>query len=342
MVTQQHQRTPALAQDDPIRCSFDIPVLDSEARIAAWVVAPHNESPLLPSMWFVCFPGSTYTGLGYFDRQVPGYGPLAYSMARTLAMRGIGSIVVDHLGTGTSHIEVPGEMVTRSVCADAYQHLVTHIRYRLTHGTLTDNLAPIAEERLFLCGVGHSLGGLLLIQLQGATACLDALAILCYANTNETVEIAGADLDTGLALALENAQHYQGYLTPDVARLSLSDFFYAPEVPQALKEADAEDATVFPMGLVDTMLPGVVAAHAARITYPLFLAYGGACDFTMEPRREPMAYPSAASITLTIVPGGYHCTNFGEHRVDLWQHLAAWCRAKAVLARTQTSLPTDS
>jgi hypothetical protein len=342
MVTQQHQRTPALTQGDPIPTVFDVPVLDTEARIATWVVAPHNVSDLLPSMWLVCLPGSTYTGLGYFDRQVPGYGPLAYSMARTLALHGIGSIVVDHLGTGASRIAVNGEVLTRSVSADAYQHLVTHIRYRLTHGTLIEGIAPIAEERLFLCGVGHSLGGLLLIHLQGDAPCLDALAVLGYANTNETVEIAGADLDAGLLLALENAQQHHGYLTPEVARLSLSDFFYAPEVPQALKEADAEDATVFPMGLVDTMLPGVVAAHAARIRCPVFLGYGGACDFTMEPRREPMAYPSAASITLDIVPGGYHCTNFGEHRVDLWQHLAAWCRAKAVLARTQTSLPTDS
>jgi hypothetical protein len=343
MTKEQQKILPDTMQGDPIPCSFEMSVLEQHAHIAAWVFAPRNISELLPSMWLVCFPGSTYTGLGYFDRQVPGSAPLAYSMARTLTLQGMGLIVVDHLGTGASRIEAHGEMLTRSVLVEAYQQLIVAVRQRLTHGTLVDGITDIPEDRLFLVGVGHSLGGLLLTQLQEESSALDALAVLGYAHANEMVEIADTDLEAGLTLSYEVAKSHHGYLTPDVARQSLQDFFYFPDVPQTLREADAADATVFPMGLADTMLPGIVAEQAARITCPVYLSFGGACDFTMAPRREPMAYASATSLTLFIVPGGHHCTNFGRDRAALWQNLAAWCRAKAVQtyshARTTPLVP---
>jgi pimeloyl-ACP methyl ester carboxylesterase len=328
------------AQDAPIAChvAIPLPVPLCEARIAAWVFPPHNVSELLPSMWLVCFPGSTYTGLGYFDRQVPGFAPFAYSMARSLRGQGIGCIVVDHLGTGSSRLEVDGTTLTRTVLVDAYRHLIELLRHRLMIGTLADGIAPIADERLLLVGVGHSLGGLLLTQLQGKYASLDALAVLGYAHLNETVAIAGVDLQAGLALAEEVAKTYQGYLTPLEARQSLQEFFYSPDVPQALRVADAADGTIFPMGLVDTMQPGIVAEQAARITCPVFLSFGEACDFTMTPRRECEAYPKASSITLLLVAGGAHCTNFAAGRFALWQHLALWCRAQAVQTRSVTTV----
>jgi pimeloyl-ACP methyl ester carboxylesterase len=327
-------------QTVPIACHVAIPLPVSlcEAHIAAWVFPPRNMSELLPSIWLVCLPGSTYTGLGYFDRQVPGYAPYAYSMARSLTGQGIGCIVVDHLGTGASRLEVDGTTLTRTVLVDAYRHLIELLRHRLICGTLADGIASIAEERLLLVGVGHSLGGLLLTQLQGEYAPLDALAVLGYAHMNETVEIAGADLQAGLALAEEVARTHQGYLTPLEARQSLQEFFYSPDVPQALRVADAADGTIFPMGLVDTMLPGIVAAQVARITCPVLLSFGEACDFTMKPHSECEAYPKASSITLLLVSGGAHCTNFAAGRFALWQQLAMWCRAQAVQTRSVTTV----
>jgi pimeloyl-ACP methyl ester carboxylesterase len=339
MTVQPVSTTSETAQGEPLACHVPIPlpVPLCEAHIAAWVFPPRNMSERLPSMWLVCLPGSTYTGLGYFDRQVPGYMPFAYSMARWIAGQGIGCIVIDHLGTGASRLEVDGTTLTRTVLVDAYRHLIELLRHRLIIGTLADGIAPIADERLLLVGVGHSLGGLLLTQLQGKYASFDALAVLGYAHLNETVEIAGADLQAGKVLAEEVARTHDGYLTPREARQSLQAFFYAPDVPQALREADAADATVFPMGLVDTMLPGIVAAQAARITCPIFLSFGEACDFTMTPRRECEAYPKASSITLLLVSGGAHCTNFAAARFALWQQLAMWCRAQ-VAARGQTRI----
>jgi pimeloyl-ACP methyl ester carboxylesterase len=311
--TSQHSPSP---HDDPITCTFPVPVLDGEATIAAWVFPPHHQSDLLPQMWLVCFPTSTYTGLGYFDRQVSGCVPFAYSMARWMSWQGLGLIVVDHLSTDASQVACHGEALTRTVLVEVYRHLIGQQRHRLTHGTFVD-------------GVGHSLGGLLLTQLQGEYASLIALAVLGYANTNETVELAGADLEVGLALAHEVAESHQGYLTPLEARLSLQDFFYSP---------DAADATIFPIGLAESMLPGIVAEQAARITCPVYLAYGGDRDFTMQPCREPIAYPSAPSITLFVLPGDAHCTNFAARRVDLWQSLAAWVRRTGVEAHGITTL----
>ncbi len=307
-------------------------------QIAAWVFAPQNVSELLPSMWVLCIPGGTYRGLAYFDRQVPGCASFAYSMARWLASQGIGLVVIDNLGTGASRIDVSGSLFTRQVYATTYRQLVAQLRELLTAGKLLPRQQPIAPERLWLCGLGHSMGGLLVTQTQGEYDCFDAVALLGWASREDVVPF-GVEAQLFLSQLEQFLLHEQdGWLTFD--RRFMRPLFYSLHVPSTLIEVDEDDATFIPSRLLrDLIQPGVVAPQAAQICRPVYLAFAEKMDVTLDPRAEAEAYASATSITLFIQPGAHHCANFEQGRFDLWNDLAAWMRAKAVQAKGRGQVP---
>ncbi len=323
----------------PVAVTFSVePKEIGPAEIAAWVFppAPARQSVFtdaLPPLWLLCIPGGTYRGLAYFDRQVPGSSPFAYSMARVLAAQGIGSVVIDNLGTGESPLppHVSGWQLTLSVYADAYRQLVAQLRERLACGTLLSGLAPLDARRLFLVGVGHSMGAMLAISLQASYPVCDALCLLGFGATIPFAQLCsqvGLDND---AAAIAQSVTPAGYLPPQM-RAVLRAFFYSPAVPAALKEADEKDAVLIPAGLL-ALLSGDLASEAARIRCPLFLGFAADRDATAQPQREPEAYTQVHSLTLFVQSHAYHCANFEPTRFDLWDELAAWLRQKAVQAR---------
>jgi pimeloyl-ACP methyl ester carboxylesterase len=319
-------------QGDPIQCLCDVPVQGSVARIAAWVFAPHHASDLLPSLWLLCLPGGTYRGLAYFDRQVPGYTPYAYSMARWLAQQGLGSIVIDHLGTGESTGNVSADPLSAEQYADAYAHLAQQVREQLSAGTLIAGLAPLLPEHLWLAATGHSFGGRVATLTQSIHACFDALVLLGSPSNDERVNLAqfgiGNDMETTWQHWASQFQH--GCVS--IPREQLRSFFYGSmDIPRELIDADEAEAMPIPLGLLAFMLPGAVQDAARRITCPLFLGFGES-DIIACPRSDPQAYASASSITLYVQRGASHCANFAPNRFDLWTGLAAWCRATVVAA----------
>jgi pimeloyl-ACP methyl ester carboxylesterase len=323
----------------PVPLSFPVDLKGiGPAQIAAWAFAPTPEtaSDVLPSMWLLCIPGGTYRGLAYFDRQVPGYSPMAYSMVRWLASQGIGSIVIDNPGTGASvfQAQVSGIRLSRQVYADAYQQLVTQIRERLARGRLLPTLAPVDGDRLFLVGVGHSMGGMLATQLQASFGACDALCLLGWASL--TLAQLPADQDpSALAAALSTEDD----VLPESIRPAVHSFFYSPVVPSALIEADEQDATVLPGGLLEGLQPRSLCEEAARLTCPLYLGFAADCDVTNAPQREVAAYTSVRSLTLFVQSQAHHCANFAPTRFDLWDDIVSWVRVKAVQAKGAGLLP---
>jgi hypothetical protein len=317
---------------DPIPCWFDVPVYDSPTRIAAWVFAPHHASDLLPSLWLLCLPGGTYRGLAYFDRQVPGYTPYAYSMARWLAQRGLGSIVIDHLGTGESTGNVSADPLSAEQYADAYAHLAQQVREQLSAGTLIAGLAPLLPAHLWLAATGHSFGGRVATLTQSLSACFDALVLLGSPSNDERVTLAqfgiGSDMETMW-------QHWASLAEQGCVRIpreQLRSFFYGSmDIPPELLVVDEIEATPIPLGLLSLMLPGAVREAARTLTCPLFLGFGES-DIIACPHSDPQAYALASSISLYVQRGASHCANFASNRFDLWTGLAAWCRATAVAA----------
>ena len=76
------------------------------------------------------------------------------------------------------------------------------------------------------------------------------------------------------------------------------------------------------------MLPQVAA--------PVMIAFGE-FDIAERPRDEAAFYLRSVDITLFVLAGSYHCHNFQDGRVTLWNRLGAWAtevvvRAPALLA----------
>jgi pimeloyl-ACP methyl ester carboxylesterase len=323
------------ASTDPIALSFAVTLETlGQARIAAWVFPPHYQSDLLPALWLFCIPGATYRGLAYYDRQVPGYVPFAYSMVRTCAGNGIGSVVIDNLGTGESRTDIPSAHLTAPVLAEAYHQLIQQLRQRLQDGELVPGLDKIVPESLWLAGVGHSMGSFLLTHLQGRHQLLDAVVLLGlpYQPDNVAAFFSSFGSESDFQAFMEKA--WQDTDDPQMVRemrVFARRAFYSSAVPQALIEADEQDATGVPLGLFRELMDLKEAAQwSAKISTPVYIGLGEL--EVPHPREEPAMYLSSHSITVFVQPGVAHCANFEESRLSLWADLIAWCRARSALS----------
>lgn len=313
----------------PLPTTFEVEVSGSGASsIAAWVFAPQQVEASDPSLWTVCFPGATYRGLSYYDKQLPGCTPDTYSMARYLAARGIGLIVIDNLGTGESRVPISGWRLDRFLLADVYQELVAQMRERLACGMLSPDLAPLDESPLFLAGIGHSMGGMLLSHLQAHHAPFDAICLLGWATLTMLTHLPGTAPD--LFERLPGYVTSDGYI-PSSLRPLIRQWFCSPAVSEKLIAADEREATVAPAAWMAEMKPQALFDEAARITCPLFLGFGD-IDTTATPHQEVAAYPHGSQVTLFIQRGAHHCANFESGRFALWQAIADFLRAQAVQA----------
>ncbi|MFL6806522.1 MAG: hypothetical protein ACJ8FM_21290 [Xanthobacteraceae bacterium] len=82
-------------------------------------------------------------------------------------------------------------------------------------------------------------------------------------------------------------------------------------------------SVTLPPAAVSMMTAGVIAAEAALIDIPVFVACG-ARDVVPDPRAEPAAYAASDDITVLVVAEMAHMHNFAPTRVQLWQRLHGW------------------
>jgi len=350
MNTHEHEKEVIMSTNavlSPIAVTFPVePEGIGPVAVAAWIFPPTRQAEQRgdPPSWLLCLPGGTYRGLAYFDRQVPGCSPAAFSMARVLAAQGIGSVVIDNLGTGDSPVpdHVSGWHLTRQVYADAYRQLTEQLRERLTTGALCDGLAPVAQP--FVVGVGHSMGGMLALQLQASSGVCDALCLLGWATRtlvplDELFASVGMSADLLATLITPN-----GYVPPAALRASVRSWFFAPSVPTDLIEADEQDATVMPAGMLESVTPGALSGEAAQVRCPLFLGFAAGQEVTSSPHEEVAAYPAVRSLTLFVQSQANHCANFAPTRFELWDEIAAWVSwvsHKALLAQDSDQRPPE-
>jgi hypothetical protein len=74
---------------------------------------------------------------------------------------------------------------------------------------------------------------------------------------------------------------------------------------------------------IEALHVGYTAAHAARVTAPVMVAFGE-FDLAERPRDEAAFYDHSDDITLLMLAGSYHCHNFQDGRARLWDRLGAW------------------
>lgn len=271
----------------------------------------------------VCWPGGSY-GKDYWDIHLPGRE--GYSFAEHLTALGFVVIAAEPIGVGGSGRPADGTLCTYEAMADAAHGAVQVIRERLADGSLAATLPPVAAPKII--GVGHSMGGGLVVLQQARRNSYDGIAVLGYTHGVKTRSVDKGDDAALRETAVELAKGFWGDQWD--ARYGIVDkrphqpWLNGPDVPADIIDFDnANDVTWAAQPYVDALHVGFTAAYAARITSPVLIAFGE-FDIAERPRDESAFYELSDDITVFVLEGSYHCHNFQDGRAGLWDRLAAW------------------
>lgn len=332
--------------------------LEEPAQVAATVVLPDPQR--LPERPLLCFakPSSSYTR-AYYTHELPG--PAKGAQAQWHAERGWIFVSLDTLGCGGSSRH-DGERLDFATVTAAAAAAEQDILLRLANGVLHPGYPPVHQP--VVIGIGHSLGGALLVYQQGRQGSYDGICPLGFSAVHshpmtppgeDPIAVAWYPRDGGpedspapinaraMAAAME-------YASQDAAWSSLAWGFHYDDVPQEIVEQDLmhyeavsrepgaregfEPApwhalTTPARAARSTLTPGVVATEAAAVTVPVLSAMG-VRDLVPDPLGEPRAFRSARSVDLFVCPRMGHVHNFAGTRALLWQRLqlfGEWCAA---------------
>jgi pimeloyl-ACP methyl ester carboxylesterase len=256
----------------------------------------------------VCLHGGGYTR-AYWHPNFPNFP--GYSFAEYFCARGRMVLAIDLLGMGESTKPEPETLLSRAIVVAANHQVTVEIAAGLQNGTWG------RARGITVTGVGHSIGGMMAITQQAAHGSFDRLAVLGWAN--QPLVLAGLD-PAELAASIA-----PGYLASP--REKMRPLFYAPDVPQALIEADEAAGSTTPACLGrDALRPGIVHEASASITVPVFVMHG-AIDTSPNPQGEIAFFSASNDITLMRLPETAHCHNFATLRRRLWDRLDSWIAA---------------
>jgi alpha-beta hydrolase superfamily lysophospholipase len=304
------------------------PVGSEVVSVAASVF--HDEAPT--SRFLVGISGAGYSR-EYWSPQAL---DTSYSFAAAMVARGFGVITIDTIGTGGSGRLRDGDVISLEVAADFHARSLDVIRSRVGAGSLVPEL-PASPGASYI-GVGHSLGGAMIVMQQAGDAPFDAVALLGFTTSSVSKTYEPHEREESLTPAerLEWAREHipsrrwgsswnelPVYFGLDRARARRWHHF--ADVPESVIEAEEScTTTAIPRSLMlQAMLPGATSPYAERIGCPVLLCFGE-IDAPLNPRAEPLAYPGSDDITLVRLRGSGHCHNFSTPRAHLWDRLATW------------------
>jgi pimeloyl-ACP methyl ester carboxylesterase len=252
------------------------------------------------------------------------------SQAHYHASRGAVFVSVDHLGVGESTTGEPDDFTIEVVTAGNVA-VVRQVLARLADGTLAGGFPPLPDP--VKIGIGQSMGGHFIIQMQGQQAPFDGVAVLGYSSIHTVIAVPpGEDAVPPPALARNSPAENLGIWTEKAAisrerfqqRMYHLSFFDESETNVLRQKFVTPAFSRTTPGAAKYMLSrGVVAEEAARIECPVFLGFGER-DTSMHPRQEPAGYLRASDIQLAIIPGMAHGQNFNGKRQELRERLHPW------------------
>ena len=241
---------------------------------------------------------------GGYTRQYwnPSYADESYSFARWFCDRGKAVLSIDMLGMGESTRPEPESKLNRAIIARA-------------HAAALEQVLEGLRRKVSVTGIGHSMGGMMIISQAAAHPVFDRVAVLGWAN--EPMVLGETDVEELQAGLIPG-----GYLATH--RKPMRKLFYWADVPASLIEADEAHASTTPATLgVAALTPGIVHEDSAAITVPV-LVVQSTVDTSPKPDLEPGYFKAAASTELQIVDDAAHCHNFAGTRNSHWQALDGW------------------
>ncbi len=271
--------------------------LTQQIHIAATLHLPEGmDAP--PEQLLFAVHGGGYTR-GYWN---PAFADPSYSFARWFTAQGKAVLAIDMLGMGDSSKPEPESDLSGAIIAAAHAEALRQVVAQWS--------GPVS-----VTGVGHSMGGMMIIAQAAAHPTLNRVAVLGWAN--EPMILGDTDVASLQADLIPS-----GYLaTP---RQPMRRLFYADDVPLALIEADEAHASATPVTMGrDALTPGIVHEAAASIAVPV-LVVQSVIDTSPAPAKELAYFSASQSVELDLLDGAAHCQNFASTRADHWARLDDW------------------
>ena len=232
----------------------------------------------------------------------PVFADETYSFARWFTDRGKAVLAIDMVGMGESSRPEPERRLSRAGIAAAHASALNQVIERLGR--------PVN-----VTGIGHSMGGMMLITQAAAHPAFDRIAVLGWA----TEPMVLGDSDAGV---LHAGLPSSGYIS--TPREAMRALFYAPDVPLHIIEADEAQGSATPATLGrDALTPGIVHDAARIIEVPVLIVQSEV-DTSPNPEREIPYFSSSPDVELQIVEQAGHCQNFAGARVKHWEMLEEW------------------
>lgn len=318
-----------------LRHDFTVEVSSPVVSEVVSVSASLHHCGVLPARFLVAVSGAGYTR----EYWSPPALDVSYSFAAAMVSRGFGVITIDTIGTGDSDRLRDGDAISLEVAADIHARSLDVIRSRVAAGSLAPDL-PASPDASYI-GVGHSLGGAMIVIQQADHEPFDAVALLGFTTSSvpKTYEPHEREQSLTPSERWEWAQEHiprrrwgsswndlPVYFHLDRARARRWHHFV--DVPESVMVAEEScTLTAVPRSLMlQAMIPRATSPYADRISCPVLLGFGEV-DASVNPRAEPLAYPGSDDITLVRLSGSGHCHNFSTPRAHLWDRLATWAEA---------------
>jgi pimeloyl-ACP methyl ester carboxylesterase len=232
----------------------------------------------------------------------PSFADDSYSFAHWFTTQGKAVLAIDMLGMGQSSKPEPESHLSPAIIAAAHDDALAQVVSKL-------------DRPVSVTGIGHSMGGMMIIAQAAAHPVFDRVAVLGWANEPMVLgDIDVATLQAGLIPS--------GYLpTP---RETMRTLFYWPDVPAELIEADEAHGSTTPACLGRAALtPGIMHEASSQIRVPV-LAVQSVIDTSPAPTKEPAYFSGAPSVELQVLENAAHCQNFASTRTAHWAALNGW------------------
>jgi pimeloyl-ACP methyl ester carboxylesterase len=303
------QRIPVTVEGQSLHIAVDIHVPERDVERAA-------------THWY-CLPGGSFSRQ-YFDLKLGADD--SRSFAATMTRRGDIVVTIDPIGVGESDQVGAPHGFDLEFIVKTHGAAIAAVERGLLEGTL--GLPPL--PRTVRIGVGHSMGGFLLMLQQASFANFDGTVLLGSGTGGLDVVLTEAerhysrDPKATRAAIADLAKARWGIPFPEF-KVDSQDFAaaFAGETPAWSAAIARTSSRLLATTATFCLIPDSAAPDAASIKTPVLLAFGDA-DLPLPPYEAPKAFTGSPDITLVILPKTGHM-HFGFASAPaLFMRLAHW------------------
>jgi pimeloyl-ACP methyl ester carboxylesterase len=235
------------------------------------------------------------------------------SFAARMTAAGFAVAAADVPGVGDSEVPPDAGFFTPRAAAAALHTALSHL-----------------QPGVPIIGVGHSMGGMLIVLQQGRFADFAGVALLGsnaggldWALTEAERAYTGDESATERDLeALTKARFGDPFAAMRLTTAGAGTIF-AGESPEATARLRTARDRLFNAGGMMSMIPGSFASEAGAVAVPMFLAFGEN-DIGIPPHLVSRDFPRVPDVTLLVLPGTGH-NHFGfSTMAQLCARLGHW------------------